>query len=131
MNKRWLLALIVLFVVWSVLDFVIHGVLLKPSYEATANLWRPMNEMNMPLISFVTFVFTACFLLIYGLFVSNKSVTIGIKFGLLFGLASGVTMGFGSYSYMPIPLALAWSWFFGTLLQLVVAGGIVGVMVKE
>ena len=46
MLKRNLLAIIAVFVVWSILDFLIHGMLLQSSYEATANLWRPMEEMN-------------------------------------------------------------------------------------
>lgn len=46
-------------------------------------------------------------LLLYGLLVGQKSLVSGIQFGALFGLAMGISMGFGSYSYMPIPLTLA------------------------
>ena len=51
-------------------------------------------------------------------------------YGVLFGLASGIAMGFGSYSYMPITLALPWSWFLGSLVEATVAGAIVGAIVK-
>ncbi len=130
MYKRMLLAIIAVFIAWSVLDFIIHGVLLQSIYEATADLWRPMEEMKMFLMYLVTLLFTAAFVLIYGLLITQKSLVSGIKFGALFGLAIGISMGFGSYSYMPIPLALAWSWFFGTLLQAIIAGAIVGAVVK-
>lgn len=130
MVKRMLLALVAVFIAWSVLDFLIHGLFLQPTYEATANLWRPMDEMNMPLMYFVTLIFTASFVGIYGFLVTPKSILSGIKFGALFGLAVGISMGFGSYCYMPIPLMLAWSWFFGTLLESVVAGAIVGAILK-
>jgi hypothetical protein len=33
---------------WAVMDFVIHGVLLKATYNATAELWRAMGKMKMP-----------------------------------------------------------------------------------
>jgi hypothetical protein len=69
--------------------------------------------------------------LIYGLLIGRKSVTSGIKFGALFGLAVGISAGFGSYVFMPIPLILAWSWLFGTWAQGVAAGVIVGVIVKS
>jgi len=131
MGKRTLLAVVAVFIAWFIMNSILHGVLLRPTYEATANLWRPMDQMNMPLIYFVTLVFSACFVLIYGLLVGQKSLLSGIKFGVLFGLATGTTMGFGSYSYMPIPLTLAWSWFFGSWIEAIIAGAIVGAIGKS
>jgi len=131
MLKRTILVVVVVFITWSVLDFILHGMLLRPTYEATASLWRPMNEINMPLMYFVTLVFTVCFVLIYRLMVGQKSLASGVKFGALFGLATGISMGFGSYSYMPIPLTLAWSWFFGAWIEAIVAGAIVGAIMKS
>lgn len=131
MIKRMLLAVVAVFIAWSILDYIIHGVLLQPTYEATANLWRPMEEMKMPLMYVVTLLFTACFVAIYGFLVTEKSLVSGIKFGALFGLAIGISMGFGSYSYMPIPLTLAWSWFFGSLFEALAAGAIVGAIIKS
>jgi uncharacterized protein with PQ loop repeat len=129
--KKLILAVVAVFIAWSILDFILHGLLLRSAYEATANLWRPMDQMNMPLIYFVTLVFTLCFVLIYGLLVGQKSLASGIRFGALFGLATGISMGFGSYSYMPIPLTLAWSWFLGSWIEAIVAGAIVGAIVKS
>lgn len=131
MAKRAILAVVAVFIAWSILDFILHGLLLRSTYEATANLWRPMGQMNMPLMYFVTLVFTACFVAIYGLLVGQKSLTSGIKFGVLFGLATGISMGFGSYSYMPIPLTLAWSWFFGSWIEAIAAGAIVGAILRS
>ena len=130
MLKRTLLAIVAIFIVWSVLDFIIHGMLLQSTYEATADLWRPMDEMDMPLMYAVTLVFTVCFVLIYALLVERRSLSSGILYGTLFGLATGVSMGFGSYTYMPIPLTLAVSWFFGVLVELIVAGAITGALLK-
>ena len=131
MAKRTIWAVVSVFIVWSILDFILHGFLLRSTYEATANLWRPMDQMNMPLMYFVTLVFTVCFVLIYGLLVGQKSLASGIRFGTLFGLATGISMGFGSYSYMPIPLTLAWSWFFGSWIEAITAGAIVGAIMKS
>jgi hypothetical protein len=122
---------VAVFIAWSILDFILHGLLLRSTYEATATLWRPMDQMNMPLMYFVTLVFTVCFVLIYGLLVGQKSLASGIRFGALFGLATGISMGFGSYSYMPIPLTLAWSWFVGSWIEAMTAGAIVGAIMKS
>ena len=85
----------------------------------------------MSLMYVVTLLFVACFVTIYGLLVTQKFLASGIKFGVLFGLATGISMGFGSYSYMPIPLVLAWSWFFRSLIQAIIAGVIVRAVVKS
>jgi hypothetical protein len=130
MAKRAILAVLAAFIVWSILDYLIHGLFLQSTYEATASLWRPMDQMKMGLMYLVTLVFTTCFVAIYGFLVSRKSIGSGIKYGVLFGLAIGISMGFGTYSYMPIPLALAWSWFFGSLIEAIVAGAIVGAILK-
>jgi len=131
MLKHSILATVVIFIVWSIMDFVIHGLFLRETYEATASLWRPMDEVDMPLMYAVTLVYAVCFVVLYDVFVGSKSISTGIKFGALFGLAAGVAMGFGSYSYMPIPLSLAVSWLVGTLLELIVAGAIVGAIIKQ
>jgi hypothetical protein len=131
MVKRTIWAVVAVFVAWSVLDFILHGLLLRSTYEATASLWRPMDQMNIPLMYFVTFIFTVCFVLIYGLLVGQKSLMSGIRYGALFGLASGISMGFGSYCYMPIPLTLAWIWFIGSWIEAIAAGAIVGAIMKS
>lgn len=131
MVKRNFLAIVLVFIVLSIFDLFIHGTLLKSTYEATASLWRSMDEMKMPLMAFVTLVFTVCFVSIYDLLVREKSLGAGIKFGVLFGLATSVGMGFGSYTYLPIPLTLAWSWFLGSLIEVSIAGVIVGAVIKS
>jgi hypothetical protein len=130
MFKQTILAIIAVFLTWSVFDFVIHGLLLADTYQATAHLWRPEAEMNMPLLSLVTLIFASGFVGIYSWFINAKSMTIAIKYSVVFGLTVGVSMGFGSYSYMPIPLDLAITWFIGTLVELSLAGIIIGSMIK-
>ncbi len=130
MLKQTAWAVIAVFITWSVMDFLIHGMLLQSTYQETANLWRPEDQMNMPLMSIVTLIFSIGFVCIYSYLIRPKSLAAGIRYGLLFGIATGVSMGFGSYCYMPIPLSLAISWFFGSLVELTVAGILVGLLVK-
>ncbi len=126
----FLLASLAVFVAWSGLDFLIHGVLLMKAYEATADLWRPMAEMKQGLMSAVTGAEALGFTGIYAVLVNPKSAAAALKYGLIFGLATGVAMGFGSYCYMPIPMDLAAAWFGGTLVKCVVAGLLAGWIVK-
>lgn len=79
----------------------------------------------------VTLAAAVCFVGVYVHLVARKSLAAGLKLGGLFGLASGISMGFGSYSYMPIPLSLAWDWFLSTLVDCMVGGALVGTIVKS
>lgn len=40
-------------------------------------------------------------------------------------------MGYGTYSFMPIPYLLALGWFLGTVVETTVAGALVGWIIKE
>jgi hypothetical protein len=131
MAKRAGLALLAVFILWSILDFVIHGVLLRGVYAATPSLWRPMAEMSFALMNGVTLVRAMCFVGIYWFLVAPRTLGSGLRYGLLFGIGTGVSMGFGSYCSMPIPLTLALGWSLGTLVDAVAAGAIVGAIVRR
>jgi len=134
MLKRILLAVVVVFIVFGALDFVLHGLILGATYRSveTRHLWRPEGDMMklMPLMYLVTLAKTICFVWIYGLLVDKKSLVMGIKYGVLFGLATGIPMGFGSYTHMAIPMKLAVAWSVGTLVGTLAAGVLLGLIVK-
>ncbi|MBA2547420.1 MAG: hypothetical protein H0V16_03040 [Burkholderiaceae bacterium] len=44
MNKKFLIAWVVLFIAWMAGDFLVHGVLLKPDYLQLARLYRSDAE---------------------------------------------------------------------------------------
>ena len=126
-----ILAVITVFVVWQLLDMVVHGVMLEETYAQTANLWRPMAEMKMGLMYVVGFIYATCFVVLYTLLIRPKTLITGVKYGLIFGLGIGIPMGYGTYAYMPIPYHLALVWFLSALVKTLLAGAIVGTFVKE
>lgn len=128
--KKLLLSILAVFVAWQILDYLIHGVILMDAYESTKELWRPMDEMSMPLMMLVSILVAAAFCYIYYAFISNKSLNTALKFSLVFGLAMGISFGYGSYTVMPIPYSMAFVWFLGTVIEAVVAGLIVGMIIK-
>jgi hypothetical protein len=130
MLKRSIAAVVAIFLVWQVLDFVIHGVLLMETYSQTAELWRPMQEMKRGLMVVVGLISAVCFVTAYALLVNPKTMAAGIKYGFILGLGTGISMGYGTYSFMPIPYHLALSWFVATVIQAVIAGSLLGLIVK-
>ena len=131
MMKRIVLAVLAVFVAWSVLDFVIHGLILAQTYKETAQLWRPMEQMKMGLMHVVVLISASTFVCLYAFFVSKKSVARGIAYGLVFGLGVGISMGYGTYAVQPIPYKIALTWFLGTVAETTVAGLLAGLIVKE
>ena len=114
---------------WTVVDVLMHRLLLHRLYAANPALWRPMDKLNIPLIYVVTFALIAAFVLPYWLLVQPKSLGAGLGFGAFLGLALGVGGGFGTYIHMPIPRPLAWAWFLGGWLKGALAGAILGLLV--
>jgi hypothetical protein len=90
-----------------------------------------MDQMSRGLIYLVTIVGAAAFAGLYAAVVNPKSLATGLKYGLLFGIATGFPMGFGSYSVMPITLYLASVWFVGALVEATIGGAIVGAIFKS
>lgn len=130
MWKKCIIAIVAVFIVLSIIDFVVHGLILRTAYEQTAHLWRAPEEMKLCVTYLVTFAISIIFVVIYATLIKPKSIAAGLKLGSLFGLAWGISMGFGSYSYMPISVGLASVWFLSTLVRMVLAGLITAAIVK-
>lgn len=126
--KRFLLALAAIFAAWSAVDLLLHRFVLSSLYSSAPSLWRPASSLNFPLIYGVIFILIASFFLLFELLVSPKTLRSGLQLGAILGLVIGVSVGFGTYIHMPVPLALAWAWFLGGWFKAVVAGAILGAL---
>jgi len=100
-----------------------HGQYLMPFYEMTRNLWRPMAEMQA-LSGWYVGVLIATGVILSVIFSKNyecRGLPEGVRFGFYMGLLLGVTH-FCAYVHMPISLNLASLWFFGWIIEGVLAG---------
>ena len=131
MGKRTILAVVAVFLAWSLLDVVIHQLILMGEYGATADLWRPPDEIMFGLIYLVTLISAGVFVSIYKLLICRKELGRAVQYGLLFGAAIGIGMGYGSFAVMPFTHTIALAWFLGTVVQGGVGGALMGLIVKE
>lgn len=131
MFRKLILGTSAVFALWTALDFFFHGFVLGEYYKETAHLWRPMEEAKMALNSIVVLISSFMFTLIYTILVNPKGTRIGFGYGSLFGAAAGVAMGYGSYSFMPVPHFMAFIWFVNGLVQGMAGGAAVGLLVKD
>ena len=128
--KKIIISTVVLFIVWTGIDFFFHSYLLEETYLATADLWRPMEEAKMGLISFVVLVTAAVFSIIYVLLIERHSMGNALLYGFLFGLSIGIGAGYGSYAFMPIPYYMALSWFAVPIIKGVLGGILLAFLAK-
>jgi hypothetical protein len=131
MFKKIVVSGLVVFILWAVLGFVVNGVILRSAYEATVELWRPMAEMKTGLMYVTMLIQAFAFVCIFGWLTTDKSLSRGIQFGLLYGVAVGIGMGYGTYSVLPIPYRMALTWFLSVLVQATVGGILAALIMKE
>jgi len=129
--KKTALAAFLIFVLWTLMDFVIHGLILAETYLRLVPLIRAPAEMKLAVVNLVMAVNVLCFVGIYTAWIGGKSPKRALSYAGVYGLASGVTMGLGTYAAIPIPQVLAWGWFLGYWLECIAAGGILAWLVKE
>ncbi len=129
--KRLIGAVIAVFIVTQVMDFLIHVVMLQPAYANVPQIWRPEADVKMVLMTLVSLLFVVCFVLIYDLYFKHKCIRSGFIYGLLMGIGIGASMGYGTYSVMFIPYNVALVWFVGTIVQLSLAGIVLGLILRE
>lgn len=123
-------AVLGVFVTWEVLDYVLHNVILRSAYEATASMWRPDGEMKLSVMFVAVLISAFAFVMLFDRLVAAKGPVKGVVYGLWFGLATGVSMGYGTYAVMPIPYSMAFAWFVGTLVECGVAGLVLGAILS-
>ena len=133
MQKKFYLAAVIVFVAISIMNYLLHGLILSGLYSQSASVWRPMGEMmKMMWITYVsTFISSVAFTYIYYKGIMNKSTYRGLWYGLSYGIAIGVGMGYATYVMIPMPYGLAFGWFLGAVITYGIAGLITGMIIKE
>lgn len=131
MFKKYLLSVIIVFIVLAIIDWLINYFVLMGLYEQTQNLWRPTEEIKFGLAYIVFFLSILFFNYLYYRLVKDKSILNGGYYGLIVGIMWGLSWGYGTYSYMPIPYLLALAWFLISIVEFTIGGLILGLLVRE
>jgi len=129
-TKKFILSSLIVYVVFEVLNFLIHGVILSDMYMRTASLWRADMDQMMWIIYVGDILKAFLFVFIFTKGLENKGWAEGMRFGLLMGLYVAIGMGFGSYAMYPIPFILALQWFIYVTIQLVICGIVAAIIYK-
>src|SRR5947207_8683893 len=106
MNKRFIIAWIVLFVAWFVGSFVVHGVLLRSDYVQLTNLFRAEGDQQkyFPLMLLAHVILSGAFVWIYARGVEAKPwMAQGVRFGVAVALLTIVPTYMIYFVVQPMP----------------------------
>ena len=129
--KRFILAFIAAYIFIFFWGWLLNGVLLKDVYAQTANLWRPQSEM-MGLFHWIIIgqaLVVLAFVMIYASGFAGGGVMAGIRLGILLEIAA-IGMRMGVYAVQPFPGKLLIYASIGGLIEMVIAGAIIGAIYK-
>ncbi len=129
--KKFVIASIVVFIVFEILNFIIHGPLLGSIYEETKSVWRPDMMDKMWIIHITNFIFSFLFVYIFTKGYENKGIVEGLRFGLIIGLLMNVVGMFNQYAVYPLPFSLAIQWFIYGIIQYVICGAVAASIYRE
>ena len=124
---KLLFAIGIVFLTMWVTDSLIHGVLLKPAYTATAHFWRPEAEMraHWPWMLAGQFLVAAAFTTLYAKAFAERAC---LKTAIGYALCMGLFHGGGNlimYAVEPYPGVLVAKWILAGLAQSIVLGLVV------
>ena len=106
MNKKFLIAWIVLFAAWFFGSFVVHGVLLRSDYMRLTNLFRAEDEQQkyFPLMIVAHVMLSGAFVWIYARGAEAKPwIAQGMRFGLAVALLTVVPTYLIYFAVQPMP----------------------------
>jgi len=106
MNKKFVIAWIVLLIAWFVGSFVVHGVLLRSDYMHLTNLFRVEGEQQkyFPLMCLAHVILSGAFVWIYARGVEAKPwLAQGARFGVAVALLTTVPTYMIYFVVQPMP----------------------------
>ena len=133
MNRKFLIAWIVVFIVWMAGDFLIHATLLHDDYIALSNLYRTEAESQpfFPLMLLAHVIMAGAFVWIYARGQEAKPwLGQGLRFGAAVALLNVVPHYIIYFVVQPLPQSLVSKQIlFGAVLMLVL--GVVTAFVQR
>jgi hypothetical protein len=132
MNKRFWMAFVACYLTGFVINGLVHGVWLDPTYKALASIFRPEGEMNsMMWLNFASSaiaVFAFCYIFTKGY--EAKGVMEGVRYGGLVALLVAIPGSMMALWVYPVPADLAIKWGVAGVAYWLALGAVVSAIYK-
>ncbi len=130
MNKKFWIAFIVIFILWNVLDFIVHGVILSSAYQSedVMKLMRPDMQSKMWIFYITTLIMSFAFTWIFSKGYEGKGLAEGVRYGVFVGLLMATPMAYSSYAMYPLPYSLVLQWFIYGMIHYIILGIVIALV---
>jgi hypothetical protein len=129
---RYILGSVAVFVFIYLTEFLLHGVLMKGSYDQHLALLRPEAEAgsHMPFMAlgFLILAFGFCFIFTKGY--ENKGLVEGLRYGFYVGVTFGISSNLINFAVFPWPSSWIIAWSIGFTVILMLAGALFAAIYK-
>jgi hypothetical protein len=122
--KRYFAASLAVFAVSMGLGYLVHGVILQPTYRSIQGVWRLDMQSKMWINTLVAILVSFLAVLIFTKGYEGKGIMEGLRFGLIIGLFLSIPAAYGTYMIIPIPYYLALEWFLYGTAQWIILGAV-------
>ncbi len=124
--KRFVLAFISVFIVFEILNYLIHGGILSSVYTESQvkYLFRPEEEMNntMWIMWLTDLIWSFFFVFFFVKGYEKKGIAEGLRYGIYMGILFALVVPYRQYAFYPFPYSMILQWFiFGFIQILIVA----------
>lgn len=120
--KKVLLGFVVVFVAFTIMDFIVNGWLLTGYFKESEHLFRSDMSRLMWVYYVISLVGSFFFSFIFSKGYENKGIMEGVRYGLYIGLWMSIGMAYGTYAMIAIPYMLAFWWFLCGIAEYIIAG---------
>ncbi|MDX1516890.1 MAG: hypothetical protein R3288_08630 [Woeseiaceae bacterium] len=134
MDKKFVIAWVVLFVVWMAGSFLVHGLWLGETYKSMTALYRPEadQQATFPFMLLAHVMLAGGFIWIYRRGREHKPwLGQGIRFGIIIALFAAIPTYLIYYAVQPLGAGLVVRQIVGDTLLLLVLGALVAFLYKD
>ena len=130
-RKNFLIVAVAVFVVYSALDALIHGVLLADAWSASSVLRPDADMMSKLWIMWLTgLLWSFIFVYLFHSVRQGQGVMEGVRYGFCIGLFIMVPTAYNSYASLPIAHSLALTWLAYGMLKVILCGVVLSLVYK-
>jgi hypothetical protein len=128
-TKRFIIASLVVFLAFEIIDAIIHTGILGETYKSM-DIWRQDMMSKMWIFHAGSFVMAFLFTFIFIKGYENKGIAEGVRYGVIIGLFANIPYGFFSYAMYPLPFSLCMQWFVYGMIEFIICGLIAAAIYK-
>jgi len=128
MTKKFWMTFVVVFVAAEILDYLVYGLILGPSFKSLQSLWRPDMDSLMWIYHVITLVGSFFFTYIFTKGYEGKGVMEGIRYGLYIGIWLSIGEAYGTYAMVAVPYGLTLHWFLLGIVRYILMGVVVSLV---